>query len=304
MVNLKFLGYPSYSVDEEGNVYSQNKKGYLKPQKNTHGYLHVSLCNKGFCETLSIHRLVGLSYNRDSFVQGYHCHHKDGDIYNNQKDNLCWLSPADHVAEGWKLGQLKCKYTLSILNRVNICLKDGMSDEEIVDYLNVPYYLVQEFRTGKLKTAPSEQLIDRYERKDKVQLNPDIIEAVVRYLNKGLRDSEISKILEMPRKTVSRIRRGQTFKDCQDLLSTTPLTTEKFNSRLSKEDIRGILSLQHTGEGISSTARILNISRDKVKSVYHRKCYKSIIDEIADELACQASVSLKEREIESAKQVS
>lgn len=211
--------------------------------------------------------------------------------------NLGFLGyPSYSIAEGWRMGQLTCKYTTHTLGRINDCLKKGFSDRKISEILDVPLYLVQEFRTGKLNTASSETVIDRYERRDKERVAPPLVREVIDYLNKGLQDSDIAEILNIPRKKVNRIRKGDTFKEYQEGLVATPLSSEKFNNRLNKEDVRNIILLQEKGEGISSIARTLGITRDKVKSVYHKKYYKNIIDEIADELACLASASLKEVE--------
>ena len=93
-----------YEVSDQGRVKSlgNNKFGkerILKPLKNTHGYLHVSLCKDGQRKTIVVHRLVA-----EAFIQNPNnletINHKDEVKTNNTVGNLEWLSQRDNINYG------------------------------------------------------------------------------------------------------------------------------------------------------------------------------------------------------------
>ena len=63
---LKELKYkdvkPIYKIDEYGNIYSEYKKGYMKPSKDKDGYLKVSLCGKKKTVYVRISTLVAYNF--------------------------------------------------------------------------------------------------------------------------------------------------------------------------------------------------------------------------------------------------
>ena len=65
--NLGFMGYPNYSVDTEGNVWSFGKKTRKGCRKfkvvvDSTGYCIVCLTKDGKCSNKKIHRLVALAF--------------------------------------------------------------------------------------------------------------------------------------------------------------------------------------------------------------------------------------------------
>ena len=87
-----------YEVSDQGRVKSlkYGKEKILKPQKNTHGYLHVKLCKDGQCKTITVHRLVA-----GAFIQNPNnletVNHKDENKLNNTANNLEWMSIGDNT---------------------------------------------------------------------------------------------------------------------------------------------------------------------------------------------------------------
>lgn len=92
--NLGFLGFPGYSIDIYGNVWSfpKNGNGYKilikKPQK-CFEYQRVELRNRVEQKLFRVHQLVALAFipNPHGYKQ---INHKDGNPKNNHKDNLEW----------------------------------------------------------------------------------------------------------------------------------------------------------------------------------------------------------------------
>ena len=80
-----------YAVTSCGKVYSHKSEKFLKPQKDTDGYLQVGLHKGGERKSYKIHRLVAMAYlpNPDNLP----CvNHKDENKENNALQNLEWCT--------------------------------------------------------------------------------------------------------------------------------------------------------------------------------------------------------------------
>ena len=88
---MEIEGYENYLIFEDGSVYSNKSKKYLKGNDNGHGYLKVQLCKNGKPKDFYIHRLVALHYisNPHNYSE---IDHIDRDRLNNSIDNLRWVS--------------------------------------------------------------------------------------------------------------------------------------------------------------------------------------------------------------------
>ena len=94
--SLDFLGYPNYTITDDGRVFSLNyhKEGYKKEMKqrnNIKGYKIVYLSSHSKDKSFFIHRLVSLAFipNPDNLPQ---VNHKDENKSNNRVENLEWCS--------------------------------------------------------------------------------------------------------------------------------------------------------------------------------------------------------------------
>lgn len=293
-VNLGIFGYPLYDVYENGCVWSCKTGRFLIPQKGWNGYLHVSLSSYGVTETLRVHTLVGHAFNGGYYQDKYHCHHKDGDIYNNHRNNLEWLSPKDHIEAGFELGQNTCKYTSSKFEEVSKYLGKGISDEEIALNTGVGVWTVSLFRRGRYISRES----DKVKVKPKFYkdiLRDEQVKQVITLLSQGLRDFEIAKVIGIDRKKVNRIRKSETFREYKrDLLECA--TDKVVNARLTKEDVFMILKLKDSGLWIAEIRDKTGITYDKIKTVVRGTAYKKFIDEyiaLADKLACEDGAECK-----------
>ena len=91
--SLDFLGYPNYSVTDDGRVFSLNyhrsgKKKELKPRL-CHGYYKIMLCKDCKEKNISIHRLVALAFIPNPYNLPQ-VNHKDENKQNNNVENLEW----------------------------------------------------------------------------------------------------------------------------------------------------------------------------------------------------------------------
>ena len=114
-----------YSIDTDGNVYSNITNRFLKPLNRSNGYHFVNI--QGKC--ISVHRLVALNY-LDKPLEGQNqVNHIDGNKKNNCVSNLEWVTQSEnlHYSQNQQRlykGQSKGGITTSTLMR-NKALKDA-----------------------------------------------------------------------------------------------------------------------------------------------------------------------------------
>lgn len=79
-----------YQISNMGRC--KSKRGILKPERHTSGYLRVSLSGIG---RFYLHRLTAEYFldNSDKTI----VNHKDGDKTNNRVDNLEWVTPSENL---------------------------------------------------------------------------------------------------------------------------------------------------------------------------------------------------------------
>lgn len=83
-------GFEDYEIFEDGKIYSNKSKKYLKFQMRN-GYYSVELCKDGKRYKKDIHRLLGEHFI-DGYFEGAIINHIDGNKLNNDLDNLEWVT--------------------------------------------------------------------------------------------------------------------------------------------------------------------------------------------------------------------
>jgi len=82
-----------YQIIENGDIISYKRLApiLIKCHQDGNGYLQVKLCFNGVQKCLSVHKLLATKYipNPDNLPQ---VNHKDGNIINNNIDNLEWCT--------------------------------------------------------------------------------------------------------------------------------------------------------------------------------------------------------------------
>lgn len=89
--------YPNYAVREDGVILGP--KGPLKPNKNSRGYMNVSLVRwedgRRYVKSFAVHRLVAEAFV-DRPEGATEVNHKDCDKGHNHPDNLEWLTSSQN----------------------------------------------------------------------------------------------------------------------------------------------------------------------------------------------------------------
>ena len=98
-----------YTINTNGQVYSNITKQFLKPFKNPSGYLLVDIHHKKQSYYRQVHRLVA-----EAFIPNPKrlptVNHIDGNKENNSVENLEWMSIKDNVRHAWRTGLAKPRY--------------------------------------------------------------------------------------------------------------------------------------------------------------------------------------------------
>lgn len=86
-----------YCVTRDGRVYSELTKKFLKPYRNSKGYLVVTLVSKGKKFTKKVHRLVAMTYLDNNDPLKVEVNHIDLNKENNSVSNLEWVTTEENV---------------------------------------------------------------------------------------------------------------------------------------------------------------------------------------------------------------
>lgn len=84
-------GFPGYFIEDNGRVWSEHSNKFLKPLRDTNGYLMVNLHKDGKQYSKRIHRLVAEAFinNPNNYDQ---INHIDENKENNNVNNLEWCT--------------------------------------------------------------------------------------------------------------------------------------------------------------------------------------------------------------------
>lgn len=97
-----------YMISDQGQVWSNYKKGFLKSTERSCGYLCVNLYKNGKPTNFSIHRLVA-----EAFIPNPNdlpiINHKDENKQNNNVDNLEWCNYSYNNSYGSKIEKVNQK---------------------------------------------------------------------------------------------------------------------------------------------------------------------------------------------------
>nr|QBK85292.1 MAG: HNH endonuclease [Iridovirus LCIVAC01] len=103
--SIEIKNYPRYLIYNNGQIYSNYIKNYLKPSI-TDGYYRVTLCNNNGQRTHRVHILVA-QYFCDNSDNKPIVNHRDGNKLNNHYTNLEWVTHSENSKHAHSLGLIK-----------------------------------------------------------------------------------------------------------------------------------------------------------------------------------------------------
>lgn len=84
-----------YDVSDHGRFYNNKFNRFIKPRKNSAGYLNVTFCIDGIQKYYKAHRLVAEAFIPNPLGLPV-INHKDGDKTNNHVNNLEWCTQSEN----------------------------------------------------------------------------------------------------------------------------------------------------------------------------------------------------------------
>jgi len=111
--NVNIKGYEIYEISNLGNV--RRNGNILKQKTDRYGYRSVNLCVNNKRKSITVHRLVALTYIENP----KNCatvNHKDGNKDNNCVNNLEWLTSAENTRHAQENNLFKFWYLVNVYN--------------------------------------------------------------------------------------------------------------------------------------------------------------------------------------------
>lgn len=120
----EIVGFPMYTLHEDGQIYSKFRQRFLQPTVDTTGYPIVVLRNNSGKFKKSIHRLLAEHYlpNPENKPQ---VNHKDGIKTNFALSNLEWTTAKENCAHANQMGFNQLRDEARYIPVIKICLDTG-----------------------------------------------------------------------------------------------------------------------------------------------------------------------------------
>lgn len=212
MKNLEEMGFPEYCVTNGGKIYSLKSKRFLNLQYNDNGYVCVTLRVDGKTKTVRVHRLVAGMFLQDSYFDGAHVNHKDGDKTNNNVNNLEWVSRSQNMQHAYQSGLIVSKpHQLEddIVHLICSALEQGSRVPDIAEMFNTTRDQVYRIINGTAYNYISyEYDLTKVPKQQKI--SPEKVIAVCELLSIGASPKDISEQTEVHISSVKAIKQRRT----------------------------------------------------------------------------------------------
>ena len=108
---MKIIGFPQYSIYEDGRVINDKSLRMLKQRKDKNGYMIVKLYNNGKSKNVKIHRLLGIHFIPQ--IEGKNLiDHINRNKQDNRLENLRWVNESENCSNrsAYKNSKLNERY--------------------------------------------------------------------------------------------------------------------------------------------------------------------------------------------------
>ncbi len=151
MILIPIENYIKYSINKNGEIYSNFKNKFLKPRVYQ-GYAQVALYNENKeSKEFKVHRLVAKTFILNPL--SLPCvNHKDGNKLNNNVENLEWVTNSENDIHAFKTGLRQ--YNPSLLRNKNASLISiKFTDENLIEIKKLSSKLNQKELANKFNVC-------------------------------------------------------------------------------------------------------------------------------------------------------
>lgn len=202
-----------YLVSTKGRIKNELSGYILQGSETRGGYRHFSTYHNGEIKTRKVHRMIAEAFIENPKNSPY-VNHKDGVKWNNNVDNLEWVTPHENSIHAVEMGLFSQgeKHGLSILKEADIpkirkMLAEGIKNTEIAKLFGVSSAAIGHIKLGDTwKHVPHEKLENIVW---KGKLKPSDIPIIRDMLSKGISKSIIGSKFGVHRGTISNIKTGR-----------------------------------------------------------------------------------------------
>lgn len=122
---MDIIGYEGlYKIYDDGRVYSFYSNKFLKPGISSAGYYMVNLCKNLKKKNIKIHNLVATHFIGERPI-GMDIDHKDRNPFNNNVNNLRYISKSDNQKNRYVIGKIPYRYINKNGNGYRIGIKEN-----------------------------------------------------------------------------------------------------------------------------------------------------------------------------------
>lgn len=243
--SLDFLGFKDYSVTKCGKVYSHLSDKYLKASV-VRGYLRVGLINKtlGKSSCHYIHTLVAKTFC-EGFEEGLKVNHIDGDKFNNNFENLEWVSQQDNIIHSVENGLREPCFSYNGL-------------------VPTPQQIIYDYN-------PKQGQVGKHlSNEDEVILCCDL-------LQKGYRSIDVCKMTGLNRNNINRLKL-KTFKKWEHITKGYDFSKIPLRNYTSEPNIIKVCEMIRDGVGCRTIAKETGLHLSVVKGIKTKRSHSDISD--------------------------
>lgn len=239
------MGFKDYSITKCGKVYSHISDKHMKPSV-TRGYLRINIYNSdnGKKKNVHIHTLVAKMFLH-SYEDGFVVNHKDGDKFNNNFENLEWISQQDNIIHSVATGLRTPCFSYNGLVPT--------SEQVVYDYNE------KEGRVGKHLS------------------NEDDVRKCCELLQKGYRSIDVCMMTGLNRNNINRLKL-KTFKKWEHITKDYDFSKIPLRNYTLELDIIKVCEMIRDGVGCRTIAKETGLHLSTVKGIKTKRSHSHISD--------------------------
>ena len=207
----------NYSVNENGQIYSEFTGKMLKPFPNNNGYLMVDLFHDAVKQRVAVHRIVAITFIPNPDEKPF-VNHIDGNKQNNSADNLEWVTESENSIHALETGLSPkgSEKTLAKLTEVDVleiqaAFERGEKDFVLARKYKVTSGVISSIRLGKTWKHVSGKVFEPSGSNPVKKLSAEDIPTIRQMFVDGLNDAQIGRMFNVARGTINQIRQGKTW---------------------------------------------------------------------------------------------